>query len=217
VRDLVVLFLHLLATGARLARSVSARSVAAESVPVKHQLRILNRSRKRSASLRPAVRVVAALCTAFTAGHPQIRHPHAEDTLVSTSMALMARCRQALLFAVLLGVASVVQLQPHAQPPTDVTGEWEASYQTPLGPQELKIYLTQEGPRISGHTSSEYGESQVRGTINSQDIQFTFQSTDGGRAIDVRVTAKVEGERMRGAAKIGDRAEGAFTAERTAS
>jgi hypothetical protein len=181
VRDLVVLFLHLLATGARLARSVGARSVAAESVPVKHQLR------------------------------------HAEDTLVSTSMALMARCRQALLFAVLLGVASVVQLQPHAQTPTDVTGEWEASYQTPLGPQELKIYLTQEGPRISGHTSSEYGESQVRGTINSQDIQFTFQSTDGGRAIDVRVTAKVEGERMRGAAKIGDRAEGAFTAERTAS
>src|SRR5262249_28584622 len=45
---------------------------------------------------------------------------------------------------------------------TDVTGEWEASYATPLGPQELKIYLTQEGPRISGHTTSEYGESQVR-------------------------------------------------------
>jgi hypothetical protein len=132
-------------------------------------------------------------------------------------MALMARYRQAIFFAVLLGVASVVQPQPHAQTPTDVTGEWEASYQTPLGPQELKIYLTQEGPRISGHTSSEYGESQVRGTINSQDIQFTFQSTDGGRAIDVRVTAKVEGERMRGTAKIGDRAEGAFTAERTSS
>jgi len=140
-----------------------------------------------------------------------------EDTLFSTSMALMARYRHAILFAVLLGVASVVQPQPQAQTPTDVTGEWEASYQTPLGPQELKIYLTQEGPRIAGHTSSEYGESQVRGTINGEDIQFTFQSTDGGRAIDVRVTAKVEGERMRGIAKIGDRAEGAFTAERTAS
>ena len=155
--------------------------------------------------------------TAFTAGHPRIRRSQAKDALFSTSMALMARYRQAILFAVLLGVALVVQPQPHAQTPTDVTGEWEASYQTPLGPQELKIYLTQEGPRISGHTSSEYGESQVRGTINSQDIQFTFQSTDGGRAIDVRVTAKVEGERMRGTAKIGDRAEGAFTAERTAT
>lgn len=162
-------------------------------------------------------RVTELIRTAFTAGYPRIRHSQAEDTLVSTSMALMALYRQAILFAVLLGVASVVQPQPHAQTPTDVTGEWQASYQTPLGPQELKIYLTQEGARISGHTSSEYGESQVRGTIDSQDIQFTFQSTDGGRAIDVRVTAKVEGEHMRGTAKIGDRAEGAFTAERTGS
>jgi hypothetical protein len=62
---------------------------------------------------------------------------------------------------------------------TDVTGEWEASYATPLGPQELKIYLTQEGPRISGHTTSEYGESQVRGTIDGQGIAFTFDATDG--------------------------------------
>src|SRR5262245_11879067 len=97
------------------------------------------------------------------------------------SSALMARYRQAFLFAILLGAASFVQPQPHAQTPPDATGEWEASYQTPLGPQELKIYLTQEGPRISGHTTSEYGESQVRGTINGQDIQFTFQSTDGGQ------------------------------------
>lgn len=100
---------------------------------------------------------------------------------------------------------------------TDVTGEWDASYNTPLGPQELKIYLTQEGPRITGHTTSEFGESQVRGAINGQDLTFTFSSTDGGKAVEIRVTAKVDGERMRGTAKIGDRAEGAFTAERTAS
>ena len=102
-----------------------------------------------------------------------------------------------------------------AQTEVDVTGEWEASYATPLGPQELKIYLTQEGPRVSGHTTSEYGESQVRGTINGRDIQFSFSSTDGGHAIDIRVTAKVDGEKMRGTAKIGDRAEGTFTGERT--
>jgi len=107
------------------------------------------------------------------------------------------------------------QLQSQTRSQTDVTGEWDASYATPLGPQELKIYLTQEGPRVSGHTTSEYGESQVRGTMNGQDIQFTFSSTDGGKAIDIRVTAKVDGEMMRGIAKIGDRAEGAFTAERT--
>ena len=45
MRDLVVLFLHLLATVARLAGPGGARAVVAESVLVKHQLLILNRSR----------------------------------------------------------------------------------------------------------------------------------------------------------------------------
>ena len=65
MRDLAVLFLHLLATVARLAGPGGARSVVAESVLVKHQLLILNRSRKRSPNLRPADRVVAGLCAVF--------------------------------------------------------------------------------------------------------------------------------------------------------
>jgi hypothetical protein len=62
VRDLAVLFLHLLATVARLAGPGCARSVVAESVLVKHQLLSLNRSRKRSPNLRASDRVVAGLC-----------------------------------------------------------------------------------------------------------------------------------------------------------
>jgi hypothetical protein len=62
VRDLPVLFLHLLATVARLAGPGGARSVVAESVLVKHQLLILNRSRKRSSNLRASDRMVAGLC-----------------------------------------------------------------------------------------------------------------------------------------------------------
>jgi putative transposase len=65
VRDLVALFLHLLVTVARLAGPGGARSVVAESVLVKHQLLILNRSRKRSPNLRPSDRMVAGLCAVF--------------------------------------------------------------------------------------------------------------------------------------------------------
>ena len=56
MRDLAVLFPHLLATVARLAGPGGARSVVAESVLVKQQLLILNRSRKRSPNLRLAER-----------------------------------------------------------------------------------------------------------------------------------------------------------------
>jgi hypothetical protein len=55
VRDLAVRFLHLLATVARLAGPGGGRAVVAESVLVKHQLLILNRSRKRSPNLRSAI------------------------------------------------------------------------------------------------------------------------------------------------------------------
>ena len=65
MRDLAVLFLHLLATVARLAGPGGARSVVAESVLVKHQLLILNRSRKRSPNLRPSDRMAAGLCAVF--------------------------------------------------------------------------------------------------------------------------------------------------------
>src|SRR3989442_2067218 len=61
MRDLAVLFLHLIATVARLAGPGGARSVVAESVLVKQQLLILNRSRQRSPNLLVSDRIVAGL------------------------------------------------------------------------------------------------------------------------------------------------------------
>ena len=62
MRDLAVLFLHLIVTIVRLAGPRGARSVVAESVLLKQQLLILNRPRKRSPNLRVADRIVAGLC-----------------------------------------------------------------------------------------------------------------------------------------------------------
>ena len=63
MRDLAVLFIHLIATVARLLGRRGARSVVAESLLLKHQLLILNRSRTRAPNLRPIDRVIAGLCT----------------------------------------------------------------------------------------------------------------------------------------------------------
>jgi len=55
----------LIVTVVRLARPGGFRSVVAESVLVKHQLQILNRSRKRAPNLRAAERIIAGLCNLF--------------------------------------------------------------------------------------------------------------------------------------------------------
>jgi len=62
VRDLAVLLVHVLATVARLAGPGGVRAAVAESVLVKQQLLILNRSRKRAPRLRLGDRVVAGVC-----------------------------------------------------------------------------------------------------------------------------------------------------------
>src|SRR6516164_11598064 len=63
MRDVVILFLHLIVTVVRLARPGGLRSVVAESLLLKHQLQILNRGPKRAPNLRAAERFIAGLCT----------------------------------------------------------------------------------------------------------------------------------------------------------
>jgi hypothetical protein len=72
MRDLIILFVHVLATSIRLARPGGVRSVLAESVLLKHQLLILNRSRRRAPNLRAFYRadrwIVRSTYAAKTAG-----------------------------------------------------------------------------------------------------------------------------------------------------
>ena len=65
MRDLFILFIHLITTLARLASPDGVRSVLAESLLVKHQLLILNRSRHRAPILRLSDRLVAGWCALF--------------------------------------------------------------------------------------------------------------------------------------------------------
>ena len=62
MRDLAILFLHLITTVTRLFGPGGARSIVAESLLVKHQLVIVNRSRERAPNLRTSERIIAGLC-----------------------------------------------------------------------------------------------------------------------------------------------------------
>jgi putative transposase len=61
MRNLIVLFIHFIATMARLLGPGDARSIVAESLLLKHQLLIANRSRQRSPNLRTSDRFLAGL------------------------------------------------------------------------------------------------------------------------------------------------------------
>ena len=63
MRDLVVLFIHFIATLARLLRPGGVRSIVAESLLLKHQLLILNRSRQPAPNLSASDRILAGWLT----------------------------------------------------------------------------------------------------------------------------------------------------------
>lgn len=62
MRDSAVLHLHLIAPAISLLRRGGARSIIAESLLVKHQLPIINRSCGRGPNLRTVNRVIGGLC-----------------------------------------------------------------------------------------------------------------------------------------------------------
>src|SRR5262252_2169187 len=61
--DILALFLHLIVTLVRLIKPGGLRAIVAESVLTRHQILILNRSRKRAPNLRVSDRIIAGLCT----------------------------------------------------------------------------------------------------------------------------------------------------------
>ena len=65
MRDPIILLVHLIATLARLMGPGGLRSVVAESLLVKQQLLILNRSRYRAPNLRVSDRILAGVCALF--------------------------------------------------------------------------------------------------------------------------------------------------------
>ncbi len=63
MRDLFILVVHLITTVIRLAKPGGLRAVVAESVMAKHQMLILNRSRRRAPNLSIRDRLISGFCS----------------------------------------------------------------------------------------------------------------------------------------------------------
>ena len=86
MRDLVILLVHIIATLARLLGPGGIHYVVAESVPVKQQLPIFNRSRQRSPNLRSSDRLVVGLVCSPHSPCPPDPLSHHTETLDSLEL-----------------------------------------------------------------------------------------------------------------------------------
>jgi hypothetical protein len=63
MHDILVILIHSIVTVVRLMKPGGLRAVVAESALTRHQILILNRSRKRAPNLRASDRLIAGFCT----------------------------------------------------------------------------------------------------------------------------------------------------------
>jgi hypothetical protein len=96
-----------------------------------------------------------------------------------------------------------------------LTGEWSATVMAPRGALEYTMYLTQEGPRVTGYLQSQYGEIPLKGTVNGDQVKMTWTMMDGSKEVSVTMTGTVKGDTISGTATLGNVGDGAFRAERT--
>jgi transposase InsO family protein len=98
MRDLIILFVHVIITICRLWRPGGTRSLIAESILLKQQLLILNRSRKRAPNLKVYDRFIAGVCSMFMKSSRLIRSAIVlkPSTLLSIHHALRNRKYRAL-------------------------------------------------------------------------------------------------------------------------
>ena len=110
----------------------------------------------------------------------------------------------------------VVALAAAVAAQASLTGEWAMSFTTPRGGRsEFTLYMTQEGPRLTGHLTSEYGETPVKGSVNGNEVKLAWSTMENGKPLDISVTATAKGDTIDGTIKLGTVGEGVFSAERT--
>jgi len=98
---------------------------------------------------------------------------------------------------------------------TDMSGEWAIQFKAPQGPQEFTMYVQQQGPRLTGRLTSEYGEYPLRGSVDGNTFTITWTMPDAGRELEITFNGKVDGDNMTGTAKLGNRGTGQLTGTRT--
>ena len=93
MRHLIILIVHLITTVLRVAQPGGVRAVIAESVFAKHQLLILNRSRRRAPNLCILDRLIAGFCSLWITSHrlPRVAIAFKPSTLLNFHRAMVQR------------------------------------------------------------------------------------------------------------------------------
>ena len=104
---------------------------------------------------------------------------------------------------------------PGGGAPAQVAGAWSMTLQSPQGPLDVTMTLTQAGTTFSGTMTSQVGSMEVSdGQVSGRNATWSATLTLGGQTITLNYRAEVDGNRMTGSAELGSFGSATFTADR---
>lgn len=98
-----------------------------------------------------------------------------------------------------------------------ITGEWDASMNTPGGARTFRILFKQDGEKLTGTVKREAGDAPLEGTVTGANVKFAYSISYGGNPITLTMTAVVAGDEMKGQVDIASQMQDAFSAKRVAA
>lgn len=95
-----------------------------------------------------------------------------------------------------------------------LTGDWDASMNTPGGTSNFRLILKQDGEKLSGTVKREAGDAPLEGTVSGNTVKFSYTIAYNGNPITLTMTAVVAGDEMKGEVDIASQTKDVFQAKR---
>jgi len=97
----------------------------------------------------------------------------------------------------------------------NVTGKWLFNVETGAGSGTPTMTFTQDGEKLTGKYSGQFGEADLTGTVKGPDIVFSFNVDAQGTMVNFKYAGTIENkDALKGKVEIVGLGEGTFTAKR---
>jgi len=123
--------------------------------------------------------------------------------------------KTALIFTVFILTFMALATTSTAAQEKSVAGEWDAVFNTPGGPQPLKLILKVDGEKLTGTAKRRNGDVAISGTIKGDSITFAYTIEYNGNAVTVTYAGKVKGDTMAGNVSFNDTEGDEWSAKRS--
>lgn len=115
----------------------------------------------------------------------------------------------------LLAVALATVTFSTAAAAQSIAGEWDATMNTPGGARTFKIVFEVTGDSLTGTVKRASGNVPLRGTLKGNDVKFSYAVSYNGNDLTLTMSARVDGDSMKGTVDFAGAGEDEFSAKRT--